>query len=258
MSDDLLVKGFTIKLKEFIGQGAYGVVYRAVDLTGKAVAVTRIDLGGKHSLPNIIEDVKKLKQLNHPNIVKVHDIHQDEKTIWMFMELCEHGDLNKFYSNNGLSQEQCVEIMWQIAAGVKYLHQNDVVHRDIKPENILVSNSSPIQVKLTDFDVSKFFEEFETSTMSTNVGTLAFKAPEFFQRMPNGKIVYHRNVDCYTVGLTFLALLQANKETIQLKPCIETPKDHNEKFAPSIGQLIAERMKYNVKELRVVVNDTTQ
>ena len=56
MSDDLLVKGFTIKLKEFIGQGAYGVVYRAVDSTGKAVAVTRIDLGGKHSLPNIIED----------------------------------------------------------------------------------------------------------------------------------------------------------------------------------------------------------
>ena len=121
--------------------------------------------------------------------------------------------MNKFYKNNEVTHEQCVKIMWQIAAGVKYLHQNDVVHRDIKPENILFSNNLPIQVKLTDFDVSKFFEEFETSTMSTNVGTLAFKAPEFFQRTPEGKLVYHRNVDVYTMGLTFLALLQANRET---------------------------------------------
>ena len=44
------------------------------------------------------------------------------------MELCEHGDLNKFYQNNELSHEQHVQIMIQIAAGVKYLHQNDVVH----------------------------------------------------------------------------------------------------------------------------------
>ena len=258
MSEDLRVKGFTIKLKEFVGQGAYGVVYRAVDSKGNKVAAKRIDLGGKHSLPNIIKDVEKLKQLDHPNIVKIYDVYQDEKVIWMFMQLCEHGDLNKFYSNNKLTLNQRVEIMTQIAAGVKYLHQHDVVHRDIKPENILVSNNLPIQVKLTDFDVSKFLEEFETSTMSTNVGTLAFKAPEFFKRTPEGKLVYHRNVDCYAMGLTFLALLQANKDTKQLKPRIETPQDYSEKFTFSVGQLIAERVKYKVQELRVVFINAEQ
>ena len=258
MSEDLRVKGVTIKLKEFIGQGAYGVVYRAVYSKGNKVAAKRIDLDGRHSLPNNSTDVEKLKQLDHPNIVKVYDVYQGEKAVWMFMELCEHGDLNKFYRNNELTLDQLVEIMTQIAAGVKYLHQHDVVHRDIKPENILVSNNLPIQVKLTDFDVSKFFEEFETSTMSTDVGTLAFKAPEFFQRTPEGKLMYHRNVDCYAMGLTFLALLQANKDTKQLKPHIETPQDYSENFTFSVGQLIAERVKYNVQELRVVVINAEQ
>ena len=257
--DNWKIKGYTINPKDFLGQGAYGVVYRAVDSKGNKVAAKRIDIGGKHKLPNIVTDVEKLKQLNHPNIVKVFDIHQEESIVWMFMELCEFGDLNKFYSNNELSHDQHVELMTQIAAGVKYLHQHDVVHRDIKPENILVANNSPIEIKLTDFDVSKFFEEmFDTSAMSTNVGTLAFKAPEFFQRMPDGKLVYHRNVDCYAMGLTFLALLQANSKTKQLKPSIETPQDPSEKFTLSIGQLIAERIKYKIKELRVVVVGDSQ
>ena len=259
MSDNLLVKDFTINTKDYIGQGAYGVVYRAFDPKGSEVTAKRVDLAGR-SFPNIIKDVEKLKQLDHPNIMKVYDIHQDDNVVWIFMELCDHGDLNKFYRKSELKHEESFEIIRQIGAGVKYLHQQDVVHRDIKPENILVSNNSPIHVKLTDFDVSKIFEEFETSTMSTNVGTLAFKAPEFFQRTPEGKLVYHRNVDVYAMGLTFLALLQANKDkgVKQLKPQIETPRDNSEKFVPSIGQLIAERVKYKVQDLRVVAVDTAQ
>ena len=94
--------------------------------------------------------------------------------------------------------------------------------------------------------------------MSTNVGTLAFKEPEFFQRMPEGKLVYHRNVDMYAMGLTFLALRQENSETKQLKAEIETPQDPSEKFTLSIGQLIADRVKYKVKELRVFFIDDAQ
>ena len=259
-SDTLRVLGYKIDTTTVIGQGAYGVVYRALYPNGQKVAAKRIDTS-RHPLLNIAEYVQKLKQLDHPNIVHVYDIHQEEKAAWMFMELCEHEDLNKFYAKNELTQEQLLTIMQQIAAGVKYLHQNDIVHRDIKPENILVADNSPILIKLTDFDLCKFFEEsFETSAMSTNVGTLAFKAPEFFQRTPEGKLVYHRNVDVYAMGLTFLALLQTikNKGAKQLKPQIETPQEDSEKFAYSIGQLIAERMKYKVKELRVVALDNVE
>ena len=88
--------------------------------------------------------------------------------------------------------------------------------------------------------------------MASNVGTLAFKAPEFFQRTSAGKIEYHRNVDIYAAGLTFLAILQAEKGKKMLIPQIETPQDDSEFYVQSIGQLIAERIKYKVPELNIV------
>ena len=106
---------------------------------------------------------------------------------------------------------------------------------------------------LADFDVSKCLDpEVETSLMTSNVGTLTFKAPEFFQRTSPGKIEYHRNVDIYAAGLTFLAILQAEKGKKMLIPHIETPMEDSELHAPSIGLLVAERIKYKVKELNIV------
>ena len=106
---------------------------------------------------------------------------------------------------------------------------------------------------MADFDVCKCLEpEVETSLMTSNVGTLAFKAPEFFQRTSPGKIEYHRNVDVYAAGLTFLAILQAEKGKKMLVPRIETPMDDSEFHVLSIGQLISERIKYKVPELSIV------
>ena len=245
----------TLYARKVLGRGGYGIVYKAEDSKGNKIEAKRIDTKRKHSLFNITRNVEKLKQQNHPNIVKVNDIHQEENVIWVFMELCEYGDLNNFYRKHKLTQEQYLAVMSQIAGGISYLHENNVVHRDIKPENTLVANNSPIQIKLTDFDVSKFFHEMlETSAMSTNVETLAFKEPEFFQRTPEGKLVYHCNVDIFAMGLTFLALLQGNLDGKPLIPRIETPQIYSEVYAPSIGQLVAERVKYNIKELRIVKN----
>ena len=91
--------------------------------------------------------------------------------------------------------------------------------------------------------------------MTSNVGTLAFKAPEFFQRTSPVKIEYHRNVDIYAAGLTFLAILQAKKGMKMLIPKIETPMEDSELHIPSIGLLISERIKYKVGELNVVTFD---
>ena len=163
-----------------------------------------------------------------------------------------------FLKKSSIGFAQKLEIMSQIAQGVEYLHRNDIIHRDIKPGNILVQNNSPIEIKLTDFDVSKFLEaESETSVMTSNVGTNPFKAPEFFMRNEQKKISYHRNVDVYAAGLTFLALLQHDKgqqheENIMLIPRIETPQDQSELHVP-IGQLIAKRIKYNIKNHAIVV-----
>ena len=94
--------------------------------------------------------------------------------------------------------------------------------------------------------------------MTSNVGTLAFKAPEFFRRTTPGQIEYHRNVDIYAAGLTFLAILQAEKGKKLLNPQIETPMDDSELHAPSIGQLISERIKYKVPVLNIVIDKEEQ
>ena len=211
----------------------------------------RID-GTEH--PRILtQNLYRFQQLNHENVMKILDVAKNGKIVWMMMPFCEQGDLNHYYRKRNISHETNINLMKQITAGISYLHSRNIVHRDIKPGNILVASHIPLVVQLTDFDVTKCLDPaVETSLMSSNVGTLAFKAPEFFQRTSPGKIEYHRNVDIYAAGLTFLAILQAEKGKKLLIPHIETPMEDSEFHVPSIGQLISERVKYKVQELSIV------
>ena len=210
--------------------------------------------------PRILkQDLDRLMQLDHPNVMKILDVERNENIVWMMMPFCDLRDLNHFYKTKDILPETDLEVMKQIMAGISYLHSQDTVHRDIKPGNILVSSENPLTLVLADFDFSKCLDpEVEASLMTSNVGTLAFKAPEFFQRTSAGQIKYHRNVDIYAAGLTFLAILQAKKGK-RLIPHIETPQEDSELHAPSIGQLIAERIKYKGDpELNIVKIEGTQ
>ena len=233
-----------------MGSGAFGIVYKGSDGKKNTIAAKRID-GNKH--PRILnQDFDRLLILDHPNVMKILDMQKSQNIIWIMMPFSKHGDLNNFYRTGNVYYETNIDVMKQIMAGISYLHSQDVVHRDIKPGNILVASEIPLWLQLADFDVSKCLDpEVETSLMTSNVGTMAFKAPEFFQRTSPGKVEYHRNVDIYAAGLTFLAILQAEKGKM-LIPQIETPMEGSEQHAPSIGQLIAERIKYKVSELNIV------
>ena len=243
------VGNYTIstRYQDILGRGAYGVVHKATDAEKKMVAAKVYD---RKRNPKInADELKKLMKLKNENIVEIFDFLQENDTFWMFMEFCSNGDLNKFFYKQKLSMHQRLQVMLGVAKGIVYLHSNNIIHRDIKPENILMGEN--LNPKLTDFDLSKFLEP-EQETMTTNVGTLAFKAPEFFGRR-KGTLRYHRHVDIFACALTFLALIQENEESTSLVPRIETPLDDSEYYSPSIGQLIAERIKYKIPELNVVV-----
>ena len=248
---ELNLMGYIIDLARPVGNGAVGVVHVAKHTTKSKVAAKRILISQK--LSKMTKEFDKLLQLDHKNIVNFYDVHQDESSFWIFMEYCAHFDLQKFFNGKELSNWQKVNIMNQIAQGVEYLHEKNIIHRDVKPGNILISSHSPVVAKLTDFDFCKFFEEiYDTSVMSTNVGTPAFKAPELFKRNAEGKLQYHRNVDIYSLGLTFLSIIQSDGK---LKaPQIETPNTESEIFQP-IGRLIAERLKNGKKPLEVLSDD---
>ena len=245
------VKSYSIDTRDVLGQGAFGIVFKGSDAKKNTIAAKRIDVN-EH--PRILtQDLDRFLNLDHPNVMKILDVDKSEKIVWMMMPFCELGDLNHYYRKRDVSGETNYNLMKQIMSGIAYLHSQDIVHRDIKPGNILVASENPLVIVLTDFDVSKCLDPaVETSLMTSNVGTLAFKAPEFFQRTSPGKIEYHRNVDIYAAGLTFLAIIQAEKGKKMLIPHIETPREDSEFHAPSIGQLISERIKYKVPELSIV------
>ena len=245
------VNSYSVDTRDVLGKGAFGVVFRGSDAKNNAIAAKRIDVNDH---PRILtQDLDRFLQLDHQNVMKILDVEKSDKVVWMMMPFCELGDLNHFYLRKDVQEETNVNIMNQIIAGLEYLHGQDIVHRDIKPGNILVATEAPLRLLLADFDVSKCLNPaIETSLMTSNVGTLAFKAPEFFQRTSPGRIEYHRNVDIYAAGLTFLAILQSKKGNKMLIPHIETPTEDSELYAPSIGLLISERIKYKVPELSIV------
>ena len=246
----LEVKSYSIDQAQVLGTGAFGVVFKGSDVNKNTIAAKRID-GNVH--PRILtQDLDRFLQLDHLNVLKILDVEKDGNIVWMMMQFCKF-DLNQFYKTGRVPLETNIEIMKQIVAGIKYLHSQYIVHRDIKPGNILVAFNNPLRILLADFDVSKCLDpEVETSLMTSNVGTLAFRAPEFFQRTSPGKIEYHRNVDIYAAGFTFLAILQAEKGKKMLIPQIETPMEDSEFHVPSIGLLISERIKYKVVGLNIV------
>ncbi len=236
---------------ETLGKGSFGIVHPATNANKEKVAAKRIDGKNKMKMQQITSDLDKLHQLSHKNIVKVLDVYQEETVIWVMMEFCNLGDLNSYYQA-GFKDAEMICIMLDISKGVEYLHNKNVIHRDIKPENILILGAQQTVAKLTDFDLSKFLEDqYDTSVLTTDVGTKAYKAPEFWKRTADGKLKYHRNVDVYAMGLTFLAMIQKNK---RLSPVIETPTDDSELHQP-IGALIAERIRYNIQPLEIIARE---
>ncbi len=270
---------FKVFPKKKLGRGAFGKVFRAQHKDGWEAAAKQIECD-QNQVDVMREAELFLKDKvpkDHRNIIPIYDVHRstDEGenseeeaddfsvnvTIWIFMQLCEYGDLNKYSKTHpgafGVLQNK-IGLMHQVADGLKYLHASKVVHRDIKPANILLSEdpASPgrVVVKITDFGLCKFLDPHDMTTgMSTNVGTQFFKAPEFWDRGHDGKVRYNKAVDNFAAGLTFLAMIQPPNPNGQLIPRIEGPMQESER-GNAIGQTIYYHQKYSQPAV-VIVQD---
>ncbi|GAB1227986.1 hypothetical protein ENUP19_0367G0019 [Entamoeba nuttalli] len=170
-----------------IGGGTFGIVYRAdwrrVDV---AVKVMKTDLVGlAELLPNFSQEAEMMERIRCPYIVNFIGSVTTPDTLCLVTEFCPLGSLRKFMKTNPLTDILKVRFCQDIARGMEYLHQNDILHRDLKTDNVLVYSKNPhdpITAKVTDFGTSRSFIESSGKIALQNIGTPVYMAPEISRK----------------------------------------------------------------------------
>lgn len=167
---------------EEIGQGAMGVVYKAVDpLIDRTVAIKTINLDlSKEELTNFEHrfqrEVQSAGKLNHPNIVTIYDVGRTEGVAYMAMEFLEGKELREILDSGVvLPIEKVIHIATQVADGLAFAHEHGTVHRDIKPANIMVMKNG--LVKITDFGIAQVSNASRTHAGMV-LGSPKYMSPE--------------------------------------------------------------------------------
>ncbi|MEA2329836.1 MAG: eukaryotic-like serine/threonine-protein kinase [Thermoanaerobaculia bacterium] len=177
-----------------LGKGAMGIVYLAKDpLIGRLVALKTIrpsahadDEDTREFQQRFVREAQAAGILNHPSIVTVHDIGQDEPSGMSFiaMEYVEGANLKEVLAQGRpLSFEQAADIMAQVAEGLDFAHAKGIVHRDVKPANIILLEGN--RAKITDFGIAKITSGVANLTTTGQfLGTPNYMAPEQIKGTP--------------------------------------------------------------------------
>eukprot|EP01017_Pseudomicrothorax_dubius_P006739 TRINITY_DN11984_c0_g2_i1.p1 TRINITY_DN11984_c0_g2~~TRINITY_DN11984_c0_g2_i1.p1 ORF type:complete len:475 (+),score=68.46 TRINITY_DN11984_c0_g2_i1:61-1485(+) len=199
-----------------IGTGAFATVYKALHKqTGEYRAIKVVEKRMIRMQERFIREIEVMKSLDHPNIVRLYETYEDERSIYNVLEYCGGGELFDLLANQGyLKEDKARDIFLQLVLAVKHCHSKNVTHRDLKPENILLVSPDDYQIKLTDFDASRLFEkEDETgrmeppprrtrkSALKTKVGTPYYIAPEVLEGS------YDERCDIWSSGVILYVLL---------------------------------------------------
>uniref|UniRef100_A0A7S2S447 non-specific serine/threonine protein kinase n=1 Tax=Mucochytrium quahogii TaxID=96639 RepID=A0A7S2S447_9STRA len=157
---------------ELLGEGITGCVKEVEHRkTGKKYAMKSINLDrvNKAQIKELKTEIEILKQLDHPNIVRLHEVYQNKSNIRIVMELLTGGDLSSRFL---VDEEKIRNVVFQLVSACRYWHSRGVVHRDLKLENVLYSNTdASSDVKVIDFGLSAtFFSEEIMQQMQLNKG----------------------------------------------------------------------------------------
>ncbi|XP_009395340.1 cell division control protein 2 homolog A-like isoform X1 [Musa acuminata AAA Group] len=191
---------------EKIGEGTYGVVYKARDrLTNEMIALKKIRLEQEdEGVPSTaIREISLLKEMQHCNIVRLHDVVHSEKRIYLVFEyldldLKKHMDSCPEFSKD---PHLIKKFLYQILRGIAYCHSHRVLHRDLKPQNLLIDQRTNA-LKLADFGLARAFG-IPVRTFTHEVVTLWYRAPEILL----GSRHYSTPVDLWSVGCIFAEMV---------------------------------------------------
>src|SRR5689334_24230664 len=235
-----------------IGQGAMGVVYKAVDpIIDRTVAIKTINLNlSRQELEEyearFQQEIKAAGRLNHPNIVTIYDVGKTESVAYMAMEFLEGLELKDMIASGNLPPpDQVVDIIAQVAEGLWFAHQQDIVHRDVKPSNIMVLGGGI--AKITDFGIARLPNSAVKTMTGLILGSPRYMSPE----QVIGKAIDARS-DIFSLGvvlyeaLTGVAPFDGDNVNAIMYSTVNTtpppPSSHSRAVPPMLDLIVAKAM----------------
>ena len=200
------------KIVSKLGKGSFGSVYKVKHKISGEIRAMKIikntSVDDKVGVENakFLKEIQVLKELDHPNIIKIFEYYVDNKNHYIITELLTGGELYEtILKCRKFNEKTAAFIMRQFLSALNYLHSKGIVHRDIKPENILVQkidkkeNQDEIYIKLIDFGASNFFKENEI--LKLKVGSPYYIAPEVLNKN------YNEKCDIWSAGVVLYVML---------------------------------------------------
>ena len=192
---------------EEIGIGGYSRVLKIQNIeTGKLYACKELQKNELADIDSFNREIDILIKLDHPNIIKLYEVYENEDFIYIVMELCNGGELfdriiKRTEMGNPFTEKEAATIFKQLMSAVSYCHSNKIVHRDLKPENLLLlNNDDDTHIKIIDFGTSLIFKKKNTS-MFDRVGTAYYISPEVIDGY------YDEKCDVWSCGIILYILL---------------------------------------------------
>lgn len=201
-----------------LGKGSFATVYlghhvvRANHLVAiKVVDVERLSKSNQRLKRHLDSEIKIMKAVEHPHIVRQLEVVMDDKEEYMYvvLEFCDGGDFSKYLKKHKrITEDQARYFLRQLADGLKHLHERNIIHRDLKPHNLLLQRRSGTTglnyhdwvLKIADFGFARFIEP--ESVASTLCGSPLYMAPEILFCQP-----YDAKADLWSVGAILFEML---------------------------------------------------
>jgi len=150
-------------------------------------------------------EINLMIQMDHPNVIKLYEVFEDKRYIYLIMEECSGGELfdriyERIEKEKLFTEREAAKIFKQLMNAICHCHSNNICHRDLKPENLLFLNKTDDDLKVIDFGLSRIFGE-KDHTMKTKVGTAYYVSPEILL----GE--YDEKCDIWSCGVILYILL---------------------------------------------------
>ena len=225
-------RGRVYEIKDRLGQGGFGVVYKATDGVGEfAIKVLDTSRLHGHMCERVRQEIAVHTRLEHPSIVKLEDVFEEDNRICIVLEYCSGGDLTTFLRARGpVTEGEARTMVLQVAEGVAYLHKYGIMHRDLAMGNILLAADG--QCKICDFGLAVEMRR-PNETHMTMCGTPNAISPEVASGTG-----YGLGADIWGLGVILYTLLVGKtpfddgKVTSTIKNVIH----HNPEFPPTLSR----------------------